>query len=486
MKIISLLLTAAVLMSQAPAQEEPAFALAEDANADHIVLRETEQQRNERMAWWRNAKFGMFIHYGIYSGLAGEFQGRKGGAEWLQSNLKLDTDTYAAEALPLFKPAPGCTEEWAKLAEEAGCRYMVLTSKHHDGFALFDSEVSDYTSAKVVGRDIVKEYTEAARKHNLRVGFYHSVIDWHHPSYDNTLGRGLPYPAGQAAMLREKGIPRDHAAYQAYLHTQARELFTKYGKIDIIWWDYSQGGLSGKKGWDAPRLICMAHELQPGIVMNNRLYAYSGYVAAADSQKLDLRCGDFTTPEKRLVSQLNSDNDWEACITLGQHWGFNKNDTKYKSAPMLIRHLEQCAAYGGNLLLNISPRADGSITEQAIDLFHRIGSWMKVNGEAIYGSVPAPSITLPENWLAAMVGEETYIFPPAMQPKEDVVLRIPAHEIDTVAPSVLGQPGCEVSTSRVEEPGEDEPRAFMQFVIPASVWKDAVEGMPVIKLSNTH
>ena len=438
------------------------------------------------MGWWRDAKFGMFIHYGIYSGLAGEFKGKKGGAEWLQSNLRLDTDSYAAEALPLFKPAPGCTDAWAELAKQAGCQYMVLTSKHHDGFALFDSAVSDYTSAKTVGRDIVKEYTESARKQGLRVGFYHSVIDWHHPSYDNTLGRGLPYPAGQAAMLREKGIPRDHAAYQAYLHAQARELFTNYGKIDIIWWDYSQGGLSGKKGWDAPRLITMAHELQPGIVMNNRLYAYSGYVAAADSQKLDLRCGDFTTPEKRLVSQLNSDNDWEACITLGQHWGFNKNDKNYKTAIKLIRSLQQCAAYGGNLLLNISPRADGSIPEEAIDRFQRIGKWMAVNGESIYKSRPVPKLTLPEEWLASVVGETIYIFPPALKPKKDFVLLIPAHEIDTVEPSVLGQPECKVDIRRVEKPGEDEPQAFMQITIPASAWQNAIEGLPVIKLTYTH
>ena len=467
----------------APSEKTPVV----PGDADHAPLYETREQRDARMAWWREAKFGMFIHYGVYSGLAGEFKGRPGGGEWLQSNLGLDTDTYAAEALPLFKPARGCTEAWAKLAREAGCRYMVLTTKHHDGFALFDTPTTDYNAAKVAGWDIVREYVESARKNGLRVGFYHSVIDWHHPSYDNTIGRGLPYPKGQAAMLKEKGIPRDHEAYLTYLHTQARELLTNYGQVDIMWWDYSQGGLSGARGWKAPQLIEMARELHPGIIMNNRLYAYSGYKPENDAEQLDLRCGDFMTPEKRLPKEGCAGTDWESCMTLGNHWGFNKNDKKYKSPTQIIRQLQQCAAYGGNLLLNISPRVDGSIPEAAVDLFHRVGEWLKVNGEGIYASHPVPAeaeITLPEGWLISVVQDSLYIFPPAMQPNEPVTLRVPAHQLDVTTPTVLGQPDCQVSVRRVEEPGEDEPKAFMEYTIPASAWQNAVEGLPVIKLSN--
>lgn len=440
------------------------------------------------MAWWREAKFGMFIHYGIYSGLEGEFQGRKGGAEWLQTNLGLDTDTYAAEALPLFKPAPGCTEKWAELAREAGCKYMVLTTKHHDGFALFDTATSDYSAAKVAGRDIVREMVESARKEGLRVGFYHSVIDWHHPSYDNTICRTLCYPKGQAAMLKEKGIPRDHEAYITYLHSQVRELLTNYGKIDVIWWDYSQGALSGESGWHAPKLIEMTRELQPHIIMNNRLYAYSGYVAANDQTALDLRCGDFMTPEKRLPKEGCAGTDWESCMTLGNHWGFNKNDKNYKSPAQIIRQLQQCAAFGGNLLLNISPRVDGSIPEAAVETFHRIGEWMKVNGQAIYGSHPYVEMTLPNEWLASVVGEDTYLFPPAWKPAmgQNVQVEIPAHQIDTVKPSVLGQPDIEITVKRIEKQGDEEPKAFMQFTIPQEAWKNAVEGLPVIRLSNAQ
>lgn len=454
---------------------------------DHAALYENENQRNERMSWWREAKFGMFIHYGIYSGLAGEFQGRKGGGEWIQTNLNLDSDTYAAEAIPLFKPTADCAEAWAELAAEAGCRYMVLTTKHHDGFALFNTATSDYNSVKTAGQDVVRNYVEAARKHGLRVGFYHSVIDWHHPSYDNTINPHLCYPRRQATVLKEKGIPRDQAAYQKYLHAQVRELLTNYGKIDVIWWDYSQGALAGARGWAAPKLIEMVRELQPGIIMNNRLYAYHSLKASSDSAGLDLRCGDFITPEKRLPAVDDTHVDWESCMTLGNHWGYNKYDAKaYKPLTKILRSLQRCAAYGGNLLLNISPQGDGSIPPAAVEHFRRIGKWMKVNGEAIYRSVPVPGITLPEEWLAAQVEETTYIFPPALKPEKDVVLRIPAHQIDTVHPSVLGQPECKVQVRRVEEPGEDEPRAFMEFTIPAAAWQQALEGLPVLKLVNAH
>ena len=457
---------------------------------DHAPLYENEAQRNERMGWWREAKFGMFIHYGLYSGLGGQFQGRNGGGEWIQNNLNLDSDTYAEEAFKYFAPTAESAEQWAALAEEAGCRYMVLTSKHHEGFALFDTATTDFNSVKKAGQDVVRNFVDAARKHGLRVGFYHSVIDWHHPSYDNSIAPGLCYPRSQAKALKEKGIPRDHAAYQKYLHSQVRELLTNYGKIDVIWWDYSQGNLSGARGWQAPKLIEMVRSLQPGIIMNNRLYAYGGLRPESDAAGLDLRCGDFTTPEKRLLQMTGQKHDWESCMTLGNHWGFNRNDAAaYKTPQRLIRTLEQCAAFGGNLLLNVSPRGDGSLPEKAIDHFRRIGKWMAVNGEAIYGSSPVPSITLPEEWLATVVGEDTYIFPPAMQKLEgDVQLRIPAHQIDTVMPVVLGQPDCTVEVCRVEDktPEGDEPRAYMQFTIPAAAWEKAVEGLPVIKLINAH
>lgn len=443
------------------------------------------EQHVLRMDWWRKAKFGMFIHYGLYSGLAGEFRGEPGGGEWIQCNLGLDTDTYAAEAKPLFKPAPGCAEAWASLAEKAGCRYMVLTSKHHEGFSLFDTTTTDFCAARLVGRDLVREFTDAARRHGMRVGLYYSVIDWHHDAYDNTICPDLCYPVGQASMLKGKGIARNHAAYQAYMHRQVRELLTNYGTIDIAWWDYSQGAAEGERGWKAPELINMCRQLQPGIIMNNRLYAFSGYDPALDKKGLDLRCGDFTTPEKRIPAEGYPGLDWEACMTIGEKWGYSRYDKNLKSPSTIIRRLQECAAKGGNLLLNVAPMADGSIPKGVVDVMLRVGEWMGVNGEAIYGSLPLEGVKLPEGWMGSVVNESIYLFPPPMKPEKAVVLRLLAHEVDTVAPSVVGQPGCHIGMVRVEEEkGGIEPDVYMDFTIPAEAWSHAVEGLPVIRLDN--
>ncbi len=447
-----------------------------------------QDAHEQRMQWWREAKFGMFIHYGLYSGLGGEFLGRFCGAEWSQRNLKLDSETYARVAQPLFTPAPGCTEEWAELAAQAGCSYMVLTTKHHDGFALWKTAQSDFSADKLLERDLVREFVESARSRELYVGFYHSVIDWHHPSYDNTICPDLCYPEGQAAWLKQRGIPRDHAAYKRYLHAQVRELLTHYGKVDIMWWDYSQGAAEGERAWGAPSLMQMCRELQPGIIMNNRLYAFSGLDPASDKLELDPAKGDFTTPEKRVPEALQGQPDWETCLTVGRNWGYNRYDTELKSPATIIRHLQECVALGGNLLLNINPMADGRVPEAVADCFRRIGAWMDVNGEAIYGGEPLPELTLPEGVLCAQVAEELYVFLPGEAPAEggNYVLRLRATQVDAVRPSILGQPDCKLRMERVEvkEEGRDEPTGYLCITIPASAWKNAVEGMPVLLLAN--
>lgn len=457
-------------------------ALPAEGDADHAAVRETREERDLRMDWWRRAKFGMFIHYGLYSGLGGEFQKRPGGAEWLQTNLGLDSESYAEEAKPYFTPAEGCTEEWTELARRAGCRYVVLTTKHHEGFSLFRTAQSDYSAPAFVQRDLVSEFVESCRKRDLRIGFYHSVIDWHHPAYDNTICPNLCYPKLQAAKLALRGIPRDHAAYQKFLHSQVRELLTQYGKIDVMWWDYSQGSLSGARGWRAPELMDMCRELQPGIIMNNRLYAYSGFDPALDKTEPDLRCGDYTSPEKRIPAAGYPGADWEACMTVGDKWGYNRHDTHIKSPQAIIQRLQECAAKGGNLLLNIGPKGDGSVPMPLVDVFTRVGNWMSVNGESIYGSRPLPSVHVPEGWLTCIVDENVYLFPPAEKPCGEVRLRILARELNAVAPSILGQPDCKVEMRRVEEPREFEPEVYMEFTIPAEAWEQAVEGLPVLKL----
>lgn len=355
------------------------------ADSNHAAVKETAKERNQRMEWWRDAKFGMFIHYGLYSGLAGEWKGKPGGSEWIQKNVEVDTDTYAAEALPLFKPKAGLTEEWAQLAKDAGCQYVVLTSKHHEGFGLFDSTQTKYDAKSAINRDIIREYTNSCRKRGLRVGFYHSVIDWHHPAYDNTICPGLCYPKGQAKMLLDKKIPRDHATYQKYLHAQVRELMTHYGTIDIMWWDYSQGAMEGERGWKAPKLMDMVRTINPGVIMNNRLYAYAG-LNKNQAGSLDLRCGDFITPEHFIPKQGYPGVDWESCMTISDKWGYNRYDTNIKSSETLIAKLVECVTKGGNLLLNVNPMADGTIPHKVAESMRGVGQWLRYNAEAVYGT----------------------------------------------------------------------------------------------------
>ncbi len=467
--------------------EEQTLPAAGDEN--HAAVTETRAERNQRMAWWREAKFGMFIHYGLYSGLGGEFKGREGGGEWIQKNLNLDTESYAAEALPRFQPAPGCTDEWAALAKEAGCRYMVLTTKHHEGFALWDSDTTDFCLGKQRdGRDLVREFTDSARAQGMRVGFYHSVIDWHHPDYDNTINPDLCYPAGQEAMLKERGVPRNHKAYQDYLRAQVSELLTRYGQIDVIWWDYSQGAAEGERGWRAPELIRLCREKQPGIIMNNRLYSFSGLDPKQSVLDLDLRCGDFTTPEKRIPAAGYPGMDWESCMTVGDKWGYHRFDRRLKTPATVIRQLEQCAARGGNLLLNIGPRADGSVPERVAEVFRRVGQWMKINGESIYGTRMIPDVDMPEGTMMSGGDEDLYVFLPEKAPEDgsDYVLRLRSSQIDAVRPEILGQPEVKLKSERVEEEGDEEPIGYYCVTIPARVWTNAVEGMPVLKLANDN
>lgn len=481
MKWTTLILMGAAVMLPALASPQ---VLPAPGDEDHAAVTETREERDARMQWWREAKFGLFVHYGLYSGLGGLFQGRPGGAEWIQRNLELDTETYAEEASRYFAPAEGCTEEWAALAEEAGCRYMVLTTKHHDGFALFKTQVSDFSAPKLVGRDLVREYVEACRRHGLRVGFYHSVIDWHHPAYDDTICPALCYPAGQRELLRRRGIPRDQEAYIRYLHAQVKELLSQYGPVSIMWWDYSQGAAEGARAWKAPELIRMCREMQPGVIMNNRLYAFSGFDASRDTVQLDVRCGDYTTPEKRIPETGYPGTDWEACMTIGDKWGYNRFDTKLKSPAVVIRQLQECAAKGGNLLLNIGPMADGHVPPAQAEVLRRVGAWMRENGTAIYGSEPMREQAAPAGWwMARGKAGQVWLFAPSVEEPADTVLELPATLVRGRRVMVLGQPDGII---RVEPVGSGEKPAAdstVRLMLPASMWSQAVEGLPVLSLS---
>lgn len=353
---------------------------------------ETAAERDARTAWWREARFGMFVHWGLYSGLAGTWDGKpvatSGGMEWIQQRVKVDTDTYAKRAIPLFKPAPGFAREWARLAKEAGARYVVFTTKHHDGFALHDSIVSDFDAGSVLNRDLTKEIVSALRAEGLRVGFYHSVIDWHHDQYEYARSKQLPHP------LRDKPYPngtRDHRKYLEYLHAQVGELLSQYGPVDIMWWDYSAQDFQGDEAWRAFDLMALTRSKQPGVVMNNRLFripeaGWKSMGTAGYAPSLDPKYGDFITPEQHIPDTGMPGIDWETCMTMNTTWGYSEHDHAWKSDATLIRNLIDVASKGGNYLLNIGPKGDGSVPEESVRSMRAIGRWMKTNGESISGT----------------------------------------------------------------------------------------------------
>ena len=354
---------------------------------------ETKEARDARMAWWREARFGMFVHWGLYSGLAGNWKGQStgssGGMEWIEYSVKADTWEYAHEAIPLFRPKPGFASEWASVAKDAGCRYLVFTSKHHEGFDLFNSQYTDYDAYDTVGRDLCKEIVEAVHGAGLKVGFYHSVIDWHHPQYDYDAANKLPHPLhGQPS----PNGPRNHAIYVNYLHNQVRELMTQYGPVDILWWDFSKAGNDGPF-WRSDELISMVRKLQPAIIMNDRLYDTPDIEKEDSSDRLrnwKPEHGDFTTPEQTVPAVGVPGVDWEVCMTMNTSWGYSEHDVAWKSTQELLHTLVDIVSKGGNYLLNVGPKGDGSIPEASVTRMHEIGQWMAVNGDAIYGTTASP------------------------------------------------------------------------------------------------
>ncbi|MBS4198204.1 alpha-L-fucosidase [Bacillus sp. FJAT-49732] len=327
--------------------------------------------RTERTEWFLNDRFGMFIHWGLYAIPA--------RGEWVRSHEKISIDEYQ-EFFEEFNPADYDPKEWAKIAKAAGQKYVVLTTKHHDGFCLFDSKLTDYKATNTPAkRDLIKEYVEAFRAEGLKVGFYYSIIDWHHEHYP-AFGDRI-HPMRDNEEFRDK--PIDFDVYVEYMHGQVKELLTNYGKIDIMWFDFSYDDMTGEK-WKATELINMIRGIQPDIIIDNRL---GGNIKSSNPE---VYAGDFYSPEQIVPPGGILDEDgnqipWEACITLNDNWGYHAKDKNYKSPKQAIRTLVECVSKNGNLLLNVGPDAKGLIPDRSIEILEEVGKWMKRNGESIYG-----------------------------------------------------------------------------------------------------
>lgn len=329
----------------------------------------------ERMRWFVHDRFGMFIHWGLYAIPA--------RGEWVRSIEKLSIEDYRP-FFEEFNPDKYNPREWARAAKAAGMKYAVMTAKHHDGFCLFDSKLTDYKATNTpAGRDLIKEYVEAFRAEGLRVGLYYSLIDWHHEDYP-AYGDNI-HPMRDNEAFKDK--PFEFNRYLEYMHGQVRELLTNYGKIDVMWFDFSYGNLTGE-AWRATELVTMMRSIQPDIVIDNRL---GGNRKSADPE---IYAGDFMSPEQILPPEgiLNDAGEpvpWEACITLNDHWGYCSGDNNYKSAKTVIRGLVECVSKRGNLLLNVGPDARGRIPQPSLDILAEVGRWMDANGKSIYGCGPS-------------------------------------------------------------------------------------------------
>ncbi len=368
-----------------------------------VRQREAAEQRDVRMGWWREARFGMFVHWGLYAVAAGEWDGKawtQGGMEWIQCYANVPADVYAEKLVPQFKPKAGFAQDWAELAKAAGCKYVVFTNKHHEGFALHDSAVTEFDARDVTGRDLHQEIIQAVREQGLKVGAYHSLWDWHHPhAY---AGAGSNNPGCQTM----EG--RDPKVYVDFLHQQVREIVTNYGPLDILWFDYSNPEIQGES-WRANELVAMVRQLQPAIITNNRLYrsAEAGWHDDHHLEPFDNVYGDFCTPEQRIPPTGVPGVDWETCMTVNTTWGYSKHDHAWKPTKTLIRNLVDIASKGGNYLLNIGPRADGSVPNEIVERMRGIGEWMAVHGESIYGTTASPFAELPWGRCTKKLGGDT-------------------------------------------------------------------------------
>jgi alpha-L-fucosidase len=352
-----------------------------------MIGNETDAEKVKRMEWWTDARFGMFIHFGLYSEAARH--------EWVKSNEGITNEEYQ-KYFEQFNPDQFDPTKWAKAAKVAGMKYAVLTTKHHEGFCLFDSKYTDYKVTKTpFKRDLVKEYVNAFRAQGLKVGFYYSLLDWHHPDYTMDNVHPLVHFDTTKANYDRLNKGRDMAKYRQYMRNQITELLSNYGKIDIIWLDWSwdkdeqkRGVGKGASDWGSVELVKLIRKLQPGIIINNRL------------DLADYKDGaDFETPEQVSSTQLlpYRGKTWETCQTFSGSWGYYRDENTWKTHRQVLDLLITSVGNGGNLILNVGPTARGEFDYRATDQLDSMAYWMHANSRSIYNCTYAPaSFKVPE------------------------------------------------------------------------------------------
>lgn len=371
--------------------------------------------------WFRHDRFGLFIHWGLYATPA--------RGEWVRNAERITAEDYQ-QFFDTFNPADYDPKAWARAARQAGMKYAVMTAKHHDGFCLFDSALTDYKATNTpAGRDLIRAYIDAFRAEGLKVGLYYSLIDWHHPDYPHYGDRIHPMRDNPAFKETEHHFER----YLEYLHGQVRELCTNYGQIDIMWFDFSYDDMTGSR-WQAEKLVRMIRSYQPGVLIDNRLEASGDGFGSLVEETPNLWSGDFASPEQIIPPQglLNKAGEpipWEACITMNKNWGYNSGDKYFKRAPIIVRKLVECVSKGGNLLLNVGPDARGRIPAESLKVLAEIGDWMALNEQSIRGC-GAAGLDKPEWGRYTRCGNKIYahVFEPPIGP-----LHLPGIDAEQIA-----------------------------------------------------
>jgi alpha-L-fucosidase len=400
---------------------------------------ETAEQRDARMAWWREARFGMFIHWGVYAVPAGEWGGKTSYGEWIRDSARIPLDEYD-KFRERFNPVKFDAQAWVSMAKAAGMKYIVITSKHHDGFCMFPSQHTDWDiAATPFPRDPLKELAAACDSGGVKLCFYHSIMDWHHPDY-------LPRRPWETTRSAEGA---DYDRYVAYMKGQLRELLTNYGPIGVLWFDGEwEGTWNHERGVDLYRYV---RSLQPAILINNRVDVFREGMAGLS--RSDRAVGDFGTPEQEIPATGLPGVDWETCMTMNDNWGYNRADRNFKTSADLLRKLSDIASKGGNFLLNIGPTADGEFPPESVQRLAEIGAWMKVNGEAIHGTQAGPFKSLP--WgrctMKTLPGGDTRLYAHVFDWPADGVLRIAGLLNEARRATLLGTPGASIEVSRQDE-----------------------------------
>jgi alpha-L-fucosidase len=387
-----------------------------------IAQSETPQQHDQRMKWWRDGRFGMFIHWGLYAVAGGEWKGEpvKGAGEWIMHTAKIPPKEYEETLVPQFNPVKFDAKKWVAIAKGAGMKYIVITSKHHDGFSLYDSQANPYNVMKTpFKRDIMKELSDAAHAEGIQICWYHSILDWHHPQ------TGADFPE-----------------YSKMMHAQIKELLTNYGAIGIMWfdgdWIPEWTEAQGRELYN----FCRAQ--QPSVIVNNRVG--KGRQGMSGLTKGNA-AGDYDTPEQEIPKSALT-QDWETCMTMNDTWGFKKNDHNWKSDATLIHMLIDTASKGGNYLLNVGPTPEGEIPEASVERLAKMGDWMKTNSESIYGTTAGPV----QDWKGGRTtkkGDVVYVH--VFEWPKDGVVVLPMKETPKSA-NLLAKPDAEV---KVERDGEN-------------------------------